>query len=208
MSDALTYLMKVRPEAMKSYFAFLKAGGRHLDPKTRAIISVITKVDNQTEEGFRQYLPRALQAGVSPDEIIDALLTAFPSLGLTKIVWAIDVLLEMNIPEFNPENLGGEPAWHEVANEDILIDNQAVYIKAGERNLFLYKNGNQLHVYDSRCPHQVTDIPQLALAGDVLTCPRHHWKFDIRNGQCLEKGDRPLHRLDNKIENGKLWVYW
>ena len=50
MSDAMKYLMKVRPEEMKSYFEFVKQAGEHLDPKTRAIISVITKVDNQTKE--------------------------------------------------------------------------------------------------------------------------------------------------------------
>jgi len=53
MSDALNYLMKIRPDLMKSYFGFVKQAGEHLDPKTRAIITVITKVDNQTETGLR-----------------------------------------------------------------------------------------------------------------------------------------------------------
>ena len=38
MSDALTFLIKARPETMGHYFAFLKDAGRHLDPKTRALI--------------------------------------------------------------------------------------------------------------------------------------------------------------------------
>ncbi|MFO1268092.1 MAG: hypothetical protein U1F67_15755 [Rubrivivax sp.] len=46
-SDALSYLVKARPEAMGHYFAFLKDAGSHLDPKTRALISVITKVHAQ-----------------------------------------------------------------------------------------------------------------------------------------------------------------
>ena len=51
MSDALSYLIKARPEAMTAYFAFLKDTGKHLDPKTRSLISVITKIDAQTESG-------------------------------------------------------------------------------------------------------------------------------------------------------------
>ena len=43
MSDALNYLVKARPEAMGHYFAFLKDCGTRLDPKTRDLISVITK---------------------------------------------------------------------------------------------------------------------------------------------------------------------
>ncbi len=56
MSDALDYLIKARPEAMAAYFKFLKGAGSRLDPKTRNLISVITKVHAQTENGLRQYL--------------------------------------------------------------------------------------------------------------------------------------------------------
>ena len=52
MSDALNYLIKARPEAMKAYFTFLKESGKHLDPKTRSLISVITRVDNKIEQGI------------------------------------------------------------------------------------------------------------------------------------------------------------
>ena len=41
------------------------------------------------------------------EEVIDALLMAFPALGLTKIVWAVDVILAMKLPEFDPEFWGG-----------------------------------------------------------------------------------------------------
>ncbi|TAN54626.1 MAG: carboxymuconolactone decarboxylase, partial [Betaproteobacteria bacterium] len=95
MSDALSFLLKARPEAMGHYFAFLKEAGKHLDPKTRALISVITKVHSQTERGVRQYVRRAIAEGCDGTEILDALLMAFPALGLAKIVWAVDVLLAM-----------------------------------------------------------------------------------------------------------------
>ena len=93
MSDALNYLVKTRGETLGHYFAFLKDCGTHLDPKTRNLISVITKVDAQTERGFRQYLGRALREGCTPMEVLDALLMAFPTLGLAKIVWAVDIIL-------------------------------------------------------------------------------------------------------------------
>ena len=81
MSDALNFLLKARPEAMGAYFRFLKGAGTHLDPKTRNLISVITKVHAQTENGLRQ-ITRALREGATADEILDALLMAFPALGL------------------------------------------------------------------------------------------------------------------------------
>ena len=172
MSDALNYLIKARPEAMKSYFAFLKESGKHLDPKTRSLISVITKIDSQTERGLRQYLPRALRDGASPNEILDAILMAFPTLGLAKIVWAIDILMDMDIPEFRTELLDAEAGWHDLADWSGVSDGGVTYLEDRDgRSVFVYRSGDDYRVYDSRCPHQVTDIPHLALSGTELTCP-------------------------------------
>lgn len=208
MSDALNYLVKARPEAMTAYFKFLKESGKSLDPKTKALITVITKVATQTEKGFRQYLTRALEAGCSPEEVLDALLHAFPALGLAKIVWAVDILLAMDIPEFRPEALGAEPAWHEVMAADKAPEGKVSYASAAGRDLFIYRNGGEVNVYDSRCPHQTTNIPHLALEGSRLTCPKHQWAFDIKTGKCIDKGNRPLRRFEAKIENGKLYARW
>ena len=73
---------------------------------------MITKVAVQTEGGFRQYLTRALRNGATPNEVLDALLMAFPVLGLAKIVWATEILLDMDIPEFRPENLDATLSQH------------------------------------------------------------------------------------------------
>jgi nitrite reductase/ring-hydroxylating ferredoxin subunit/alkylhydroperoxidase/carboxymuconolactone decarboxylase family protein YurZ len=209
MSDALNYLIKARPEAMKAYFTFLKESGKHLDPKTRSLISVITKVDSQTERGLRQYLPRALREGASPHEILDAILMAFPTLGLAKIVWAIDILLDMDIPEFRVELLDAESGWHDLANWNEVSDGAITYVEDCDgRSVFIYRSGDDCRVYDSRCPHQVTDIPHLALSGTQLTCPKHQWAFDVTSGECVAKGSRPLKQFDSKIEQGILLAYW
>ncbi|OOG24322.1 carboxymuconolactone decarboxylase [Thioalkalivibrio denitrificans] len=208
MSDALKYLVQARPEAMTGYFTFLKKAGENLDTRTRDLISVITKVAVQTEPGFRQYLTRALRNGAKPNEIIDALLMAFPVLGLAKIVWAAEILLDMDLPEFRPENLNAEPGWHDLAPMEDIPEKEVTYLDCDGRNLFVYRTGHDIRVYDSRCPHQVTNIPHLALEGNRLTCPKHHWAFDIESGECVEIGDRPLRRFEHKVEQDRLMAYW
>jgi nitrite reductase/ring-hydroxylating ferredoxin subunit/alkylhydroperoxidase/carboxymuconolactone decarboxylase family protein YurZ len=208
MSDALTYLNKARPDAIKPYFTFLKQAGTHLDPKTRNLISVITKVHAQTEKGLRQYLTRALREGASAHEILDALLMAFPALGLAKIVWAVDIILDMDIPEFRPEMLDVKPEWHDVAALEEIPADEVSYRDCEGRSLFVYRQDDSLKVYDSRCPHQVTNIPHLALEGTRLTCPKHQWSFDIVSGECIDKGDRPLNEFQHRVENGRLLAYW
>ncbi len=209
MSDALSYLMRARPEAMKSYFGFLKEAGRHLDPKTRSLISLITKIDSQTERGLRQYLPRALHDGASPQEVLDAILTAFPTLGLAKIIWAIDIMLDMDIPGFRLEMLVAEPAWHGLIDWNEVKDGGITYVNDCDgRNVFIYRAGDDCHVYDSRCPHQATDIPELAVAGKQLTCPKHKWVFDVISGECVAKGSRPLDQFESRVTAGRLEARW
>ena len=41
MSNALSYLIKARPEAMTAYFTFLKDTGKYLDPKTLDILAAV-----------------------------------------------------------------------------------------------------------------------------------------------------------------------
>jgi nitrite reductase/ring-hydroxylating ferredoxin subunit/alkylhydroperoxidase/carboxymuconolactone decarboxylase family protein YurZ len=208
MSDALNYLIAVRGDALGHYFKFLKDTGKHLDPKTRNLISVITKVYSQTEPGFKQYLMRALREGCSPMEVVDALLMAFPALGLAKIVWATEILLEMDMPEFSPELINSLPQWREIVAVAEVADGEVKRVDCGVRTVFVYRDGEAFKVYDSHCPHQVTNIPHLALDGMTLTCPKHLWKFDIRSGACIDKGKHPLKAFETKVEDGRLFAMW
>ena len=223
MSDALNYLLAARPEAMTHYFAFLKDAGKHLDAKTRNLISVITKVDAQTEPGFKQYLKRALRDGCRPVEVIDALLMAFPTLGLTKIIWATNIILSMNLPGFEPEamraQLAAEPepaasdaseggAWHDVMTTAALADGQTTRVDSHGRGLFISRDGDSFAVFDSPCSHQRTDIPLCALDDCTLTCPKHQWTFDVKTGVCLKPGGSPLQQYPAKVMGGRVMVQW
>jgi nitrite reductase/ring-hydroxylating ferredoxin subunit/alkylhydroperoxidase/carboxymuconolactone decarboxylase family protein YurZ len=208
MSDALNYLLKARPEAVSHYFAFLKDAGKHLDPKTRNLISVITKVDAQTERGFRQYLGRALREGSSPMEVLDALLMAFPTLGLAKIVWAVDIILDMDIPEFRPEALLSAGEWRDLMASKDIADGEIKRLEHAGRGVFIYREKRSYQVYDSRCPHQSTNITELALKGKTLTCPKHEWQFDVTSGECIKKGNSPLKRIESKVVKGRLMAFW
>lgn len=208
MSDALDYLLKVRPEVMGHYFRFVAEAGKQLDPKTRALISVITKVHAQTEAGFRQYLRRALKVGAAPGEILDALLMAFPALGLTKIVWAVDVLLQMDLPEFRIEAMAARPDWRHVGEANEFDIAETVHVECSGRHVFVHRTAEEYRVFDGRCPHRGTAMSDAALKGTRLTCPGHGWVFDSRSGDCVERGDTALTRLPSKVENGVLFAFW
>ena len=113
----------------------------------------------------------------------------------------------MDIPEFRPENLDSKPDWHDVAAVADIPQDKADCFEVDGRHLFTYRKGDDITVYDSRCPHQETDIP-LSLEGKTLTCPKHEWAFDIESGECIAKGKRPLRRFEHKVEKDRLLAYW
>jgi UDP-MurNAc hydroxylase len=42
------------------------------------------------------------------------------------------------------------------------------------------------------CPHAGEDLSYATICDGVLECPRHHWKWDTRTGECLDGGTVPL----------------
>lgn len=214
MSEALDYLIKVRKDAIEPYFKFLKEGGKHLDDKTRSLLSVITKVDAKTEAGLKQYLKRALKQGNSADEILDAMLTCMPTLGLSKIIWAIDIIIKMDLPEFDADLLTQTTSQAEETKKKHWIKLKPIdeieegisYHKFEGKSCFINKNGDQIQVFDSVCPHRDTIITCDAVNGTTVTCPMHNWKFNLENGECVDKGNRPLNKIENKTEGKSLYL--
>ena len=76
------------------------------------------------------------------------------------------------------------------------------------RAVFVSRLGGDLMVYDARCPHQSTEMPELAIDGSHLTCPRHGWVFDLASGACVAKGNRPLRALASREPDGQMWAFW
>lgn len=213
MSRALDFLTRARPEAMSAYFTFLRSAGQHLDPRTRALISIITKVSSQTERGLLQYTRRALAAGVTPAEILDALLMAFPALGLSRIVWAVDVLLEHAVPGFDETLCGpvrevAAPARMALGACTDLPERRVVKRGSTGHPLLLYRDGATVRAFKAICPHQGTELD--APRGDTprVKCAWHGWTFELPSGRCLHGGAQGLQELDVHLEDGQVHVTW
>jgi nitrite reductase/ring-hydroxylating ferredoxin subunit len=115
----------------------------------------------------------------------------------------------MDIPEFKLELLDAEPQWHDLIDWDDVTEGVITYVgDIDGRSVFIYRSADDCRVYDSRCPHQVTNIPHLALSGLQLTCPEHQWVFDVSTGECVAKGTRPLSQLTSRLTEGRLQVHW
>lgn len=220
MSRALDYLLQARPAAMGAYFEFLRDAGSRLDPRTRALISIITKVSTQTEKGLLQYTRKALRQGVTAEEVLDALLMAFPALGLSRIVWAVDVLIENAVPGFAPSDdrqplEEAAPTATVRTSPDIrcgtlsaLPEGRAVKRGGGGHAVLLYRTGDAVRAFKAYCTHHGAELMDSGIDGCRVTCSQHGWRFELPDGRCTQGAQWGLRELPVRIEHGEVTVSW
>ena len=165
----------------------------------------------RTENGLKQYLKRALREGATADEVVDALLMAFPALGLANIVWAIDVILKMELPEF-PRDVParGADGRTRLARRDRggVCRRQGGAPRLRRPRIFVLRRAARSGSTTACARTSRPNIPDLALEGTRLTCPKHEWAFDVPTGRCVAKGDTPLTLRPHRIEAGRVLVLW
>ena len=219
---------------MEHLFAFFNASARHLDPKTRFLISVVTKVISGSKRGVRQYVMRALESGARPDEVLDAVLCAYPCAGLTKVVDAMDVILGMGIPGIGLEEAAaappretpaapaggpgeaprspstavaapsspqspsgraveeapgpaGEREWIPAGRLSDLKPGAGARVIVGDRDIALFLVDGEVFAVENRCPHRGGSLSDGTVAGGIVSCPLHGWRYDLRTGRCPER---------------------
>jgi nitrite reductase/ring-hydroxylating ferredoxin subunit len=61
------------------------------------------------------------------------------------------------------------------------------------------------HAVANRCPHEGNPLVEGEVAGGVLTCAFHLWRFDLETGACLV-GDAPVAHYDAAVEGDEIVV--
>ena len=210
-SRGLAYLKKVRPEAIAHLLKFFRESGQHLEPRTRFLISIVTKVINLSPRGLQQYVRRALEEGATPDEIIDTVLCSYPCAGLTKVVDAIDVILDMNLPGFETLEEGASsgvpPAgeaggeWRELATREELGEDGRLEVNGEGRSLAVFHVDGEIFGIDGHCPHRSGPLIRGQVEGKTVVCPLHHWQFELQTGACQNNPGARVGTYEVRIED-------
>ena len=216
-SRGLAYLQQVRPQAVSHLLRFFRESGQHLEPRTRFLISIVTKVINLSPRGLQQYVRRALDEGASPDEIIDAVLCAYPCAGLTKVVDALDVILDMKLPGFEAPGEGDDSTaaegpvakgeWVEVGTREELGEDERLEVNVADRSLAVFEVDGEIFVIDGLCPHRSGPLVRGQLQGKTVTCPLHQWQFDLESGACQDNPGARVGTYEVRVEDdGRILV--
>lgn len=56
------------------------------------------------------------------------------------------------------------------------------------------------------CKHQNADLTQGRIQGDVVTCPWHGWRYNLRSGECFWGGSARLRPYACHVEGDSVYI--
>lgn len=73
-----------------------------------------------------------------------------------------------------------------VAKLSDLIPGSGRSLELKDLGLALFNVEGEIYALDNTCPHAGGPLGEGTLEHEVVTCPWHGWKFNVRTGQCLK----------------------
>lgn len=75
--------------------------------------------------------------------------------------------------------------WVAVCNVDDIPPGRGWPVTVGEHRIAVFRTAGGLRAVDNRCSHVGNPIDDASVSGEVMTCPWHGWRYDLRTGDHL-----------------------
>lgn len=93
-----------------------------------------------------------------------------------------------------------------VASLDEILPGSTKVIMAGDKEIAIFNLDGNLYAIQHRCPHRGGPLGEGSILNDVVTCPWHGWKFDVKTGISPVKPEPKIMTFPVKIEGGNVFV--
>jgi nitrite reductase/ring-hydroxylating ferredoxin subunit len=95
--------------------------------------------------------------------------------------------------------------WHAVAEVSHLIAEEMIAVRFADQHVLVYRTATGVYATGRRCTHQGADLLRGFLDGDVIECPVHQGRFDLRTGAALNApACEPLQTYEVRINDGRV----
>jgi 3-phenylpropionate/trans-cinnamate dioxygenase ferredoxin component len=97
--------------------------------------------------------------------------------------------------------------WVRVADADEIDEEDVVEVEVEGRLLCVYRTKHGYYASDGICTHEHAHLADGFVTGNVIECPKHQGRFDLRDG--APKGSPvsvPLCMHGVKVEDGTVYV--
>ncbi|MGR3318259.1 MAG: Rieske (2Fe-2S) protein [Candidatus Anammoxibacter sp.] len=97
--------------------------------------------------------------------------------------------------------------YKKIANVNDLNDGEVKKIEFDDKAIALFKIDGNYFAIDDTCTHQKASISEGEIDGDIVSCPHHGARFDIKTGQALSLPAMfPLKKYQVKVDGNDIKI--
>lgn len=93
-----------------------------------------------------------------------------------------------------------------VAPVSAVPNGKAGTYQSGPYVVAVFRVDGALYAIDSACVHEDGPLGEGTIAGAVVRCPYHDWRYDVRTGACLTEPSRAVACYAVKESGGYIWI--
>lgn len=83
---------------------------------------------------------------------------------------------------------------------------QGIFVGREGREVALFNVDGKYLAVDNRCLHDGGPISQGTVVNCIVTCPRHHWHYDLRTGEAIGRSGRRLRCYPVEVQGDEVYV--
>ncbi len=74
------------------------------------------------------------------------------------------------------------------------------------KRIAVFNVNGKLYGIESDCKHMKASLQKGKVQHEVVTCPWHHWQYDLKTGQCLTVDKFKLNTYPVEIDGGDIYL--
>lgn len=76
----------------------------------------------------------------------------------------------------------------------------------GRKVLLRVRPDGSFSAIEAQCKHQGADLTQGHIENNIVTCPRHGWKYNLETGECINQNSTPLRKYQVRVDGDDVFV--
>ncbi|HSQ60366.1 MAG TPA: Rieske 2Fe-2S domain-containing protein [Acidobacteriota bacterium] len=96
--------------------------------------------------------------------------------------------------------------FHRVAKAADVVEGRGTIVAVNETKIALFRREGALYAIRNQCPHMGGDLGEGTLEGDVVRCPWHGWRINVKTGRHPEVAVIAVRTYRVKVEGDDVYV--
>jgi len=97
--------------------------------------------------------------------------------------------------------------WHQVASAADIKPDEPIKVQIGDDDIALYNVDSEIFATANICTHAFASMADGFQEGDIIECPLHDGRFNIKTGKALcPPVEQDLKIYQTKVEDGTVFI--